>query len=114
MGLFDVHAHLTHPTLADRVDEILATATAAGVTSILSNGLNPSDNEAVRALAARAPIVKACFGLYPVDAVLLEMERLNPRTPAEVADQEETRAFLEGGGEPQPSEPGAPVDPEPK
>lgn len=45
---------------------------------------------------------------------LLEMERLNPRTPAEVADQEETRAFLEGGGAPQPSEPGAPVDPEPK
>jgi TatD DNase family protein len=81
MGLFDVHAHLTHPKLADRVDEILANATAAGVTSILSNGLNPSDNEAVRALAARAPIVKACFGLYPVDAVLLEMERLGVDYP---------------------------------
>lgn len=40
---------------------------------------------------------------------LLEMERLNPRTPAEVEDREETRAFLEGGGEPEASEPGAPV-----
>lgn len=81
MGLFDVHAHLTHPKLVDRVDEILARASAAGMTTILSNGLNPADNEAVRALAARAPIVKPCFGLYPVDAVMLEMERLGVDYP---------------------------------
>ncbi len=34
---------------------------------------------------------------------LLEMERLNPKTPTELADQEETRAFLDGevaGGAP--------------
>ncbi|MBN8613750.1 MAG: TatD family hydrolase [Deltaproteobacteria bacterium] len=81
MGLFDVHAHLTHPKLVDRVDEILARASAAGVTTILSNGLNPSDNEAVRQLARRAPMVKPCFGLYPVDAVMLEMERLGVDYP---------------------------------
>lgn len=81
MGLFDVHAHLTHPKLVDRVDDVIARAKAAGVTSILSNGLNPGDNEAVRALAAREPIVKPCFGLYPVDAVLLEMERLGVDYP---------------------------------
>jgi TatD DNase family protein len=81
MGLFDVHAHLTHPKLVDHVDDVLARAEAAGVTTILSNGLNPSDNEAVRALAARAPIVKPCFGLYPVDAVMLEMERLGVDYP---------------------------------
>lgn len=83
MGLFDVHAHLTHPKLADRLEEVIARARAAGVTSILSNGLNPTDNEAVRALAAREPIVKPCFGLYPVDAVLLEMERLGVDYPRE-------------------------------
>jgi TatD DNase family protein len=81
MGLFDVHAHLTHPKLVDRIDEVIARAKAAGVTSILSNGLNPTDNEAVRALAARETIVKPCFGLYPVDAVLLEMERLGVDYP---------------------------------
>jgi TatD DNase family protein len=81
MGLFDVHAHLTHPKLVDRVDDVIARAKAAGVTSILSNGLNPSDNEAVRALAVREPVVKPCFGLYPVDAVLLEMERLGVDYP---------------------------------
>lgn len=74
VGLFDVHAHLTHPQLAARVDELLANARRAGVTTILSNGLNPDDNEAVRQLAKAHPIVKPCFGFYPVDTVLLEME----------------------------------------
>lgn len=91
MGSFDVHAHLTHPTIAAREAEILARAEAAGVTSILSNGLHPADNEAVRALARRAPIVKPCFGFYPVDAVLLEMDRLGIDYPrdAPAIDPEE-------------------------
>lgn len=83
MGLFDVHAHLTDPRLARRVDEVLDRARAAGLTSILSNGLNPADNEAVRALARREPMVRPCFGLYPVDAVLVEMQRLGVPYPRE-------------------------------
>jgi len=84
MGLFDVHAHLTHPKLVGRTDELLDNARRAGLTTVLSNGLNPHDNEAVRALAATDPLVKPCFGLYPVDAVLNEMEALGvdyPRDP---------------------------------
>lgn len=73
MGLFDVHAHLTDARLAAREAQVLSNAKAAGVTTIVSNGLNPSDNAAVLALAARAPEVKPALGLYPVDAVLPEM-----------------------------------------
>lgn len=76
MGLFDVHAHLTHPKLIDNADALCARAEAAGLTTIISNGLNPSDNRAVAALAARQPLVRPAFGLYPVDAVLNEMEAL--------------------------------------
>lgn len=76
MGLFDVHAHLTHEKLAPRQDELLANARAAGLSTIISNGLNPHDNEAVRALARRDPLVRPAFGLYPVDAVLSEMEAM--------------------------------------
>ena len=83
MGLYDVHAHLTHPKLAPELDAILARARAAGVTTIISNGLNPSDNEAVRAIAARDPLVKPAFGLYPVDAVLPEMRALGIDYPRE-------------------------------
>lgn len=83
MGLADVHAHLTHPTLASHEAEILARAAAHGVTTIVVNGLNPGDNEAVRALAARAPVVKPAFGLYPVDAVLTELRALGADYPRE-------------------------------
>jgi TatD DNase family protein len=70
MGLFDVHAHLTDPRLAAMEAEVLSRAAAAGVTTIISNGLNPADNEAVAALARRAPMVRPAFGFYPVDTVL--------------------------------------------
>lgn len=74
VGLFDVHAHLTHPRLAERQAEVLDNARRAGLTTIVSNGLNPQDNEAVRRLAASDSLVKPAFGLYPVDAVRAEME----------------------------------------
>lgn len=74
MGLFDVHAHLTDRRLLAREAEVLAAARAAGLTTVLSNGLNPADNAATAALAARSEgLVRPCFGLYPVDAVMPEM-----------------------------------------
>lgn len=87
MGLFDVHAHLTNPTLLPQIDEVLARARAAGLTSIVSNGLNPEDNERVLALAARHPMVKPALGLYPVDAVLPEMRALGIDYPRELAHE---------------------------
>ncbi|MBY0274490.1 TatD family hydrolase [Candidatus Binatia bacterium] len=83
MGLADVHAHLTSPRLVADEAGILERARAAGVTSIVVNGLNARDNEAVRALAARAPSVKPAYGLYPVDAVLREMHELGVDYPRE-------------------------------
>ncbi|TVQ89988.1 MAG: TatD family deoxyribonuclease [Deltaproteobacteria bacterium] len=90
--LFDVHAHLTHPELRAREAELLARAGAAGVTSIVSNGLNPADNLAVLELARRAPQVRPALGLYPVDAILPEMVALGidyPRDEAELLPGEE-------------------------
>lgn len=83
MGFADVHAHLTHPRLRERVAEIVADCQAAGVSTILVNGLNPQDNEAARALAARYPAVRAAFGFYPVDAVLPQMRALGVDYPRE-------------------------------
>lgn len=98
MGLFDVHAHLTDARLAAREADVLANARAAGVTTIVSNGLNPADNEQVRALAARDPIVRPAFGLYPVDAVLPEMLAMGvdyERPDAEPVSGEEGVAWVE-------------------
>lgn len=72
-GFADVHAHLTHPTLRDDVAGITQRAAAAGVTTIISNGLNPKDNRAVWDLARAHPMIKPAFGFYPVDTVLAEL-----------------------------------------
>lgn len=81
MTWFDVHAHLTDARLAADEAGVLARAAAAGVTTIISNGLNPADNQAVLDLAARAPLVRPALGLYPVDAVLPEMLALGVDYP---------------------------------
>jgi len=73
MGLFDVHAHLTHPDVFADVEGVIARARTAGLTTIVSNGLNPTDNAAVLDLSRRFDIVRPAFGFYPVDAVLVQM-----------------------------------------
>ena len=77
MGLADVHAHLTHPRLIARVSEILERARAAGVTTVISNGLNPRDNLEVKALSAGFPAVKPAFGFYPVEAAAVDLPALD-------------------------------------
>lgn len=98
MALFDVHAHLTHPRLLPHIAKVLASARAVGVTTIVSNGLNPEDNAAVAALAAAHPnLVRPAFGLYPVDAVLPELLALGhdyPR-PASSGTAEEAVQWVE-------------------
>ena len=81
MGWFDVHAHLTDPRLARIEDEVIARAADAGVTTIISNGLNPADNQRVLDLSRRHDIVQPAFGLYPVDAVLLDMLAMGEEYP---------------------------------
>jgi TatD DNase family protein len=83
VGLFDVHAHLTHPELRADEANLLARAAEAGVTSIVSNGLHPADNLAVLALAARSSLIRPALGLYPVDAVLPEMRAAGIDYPRE-------------------------------
>jgi TatD DNase family protein len=83
MGLFDVHAHLTHPKLAPDAAAICARARAAGVTTIITNGLAPDDNRAALELSRREPMVRPAFGLYPVDAVLDEMHAMGHDYPRE-------------------------------
>jgi TatD DNase family protein len=86
MSLFDVHAHLTDERLMAQLPDVLARARAAGVTTIVSNGLNPTDNQAVADLAAAEPIVRPAFGYYPVDAVLRDMRADGVEYPGQRED----------------------------
>lgn len=98
MGLFDVHAHLTASGFLDDQADVIDRAQKAGVTTIISNGLNRRDNQRVLELSSAFPIVKPALGLYPVDAVLPEMLSLGvdyPRDDAELIPAEEHVEWLE-------------------
>ena len=83
MGLFDVHAHLTHPEMAEQGPAVLERARAAGLTTIIANGLHPRDNDAVLELAGREPMVRPALGFYPVDTVLPQMRAAGVDYPRE-------------------------------
>jgi TatD DNase family protein len=96
VGLFDVHAHLTHPDLAGEGTAVLERARAAGLTTIVANGLNPRDNDAVLDLASHEPMVRPALGFYPVDAVLQPMRAAGVDYPreGEECSAEEGIAYL--------------------
>jgi len=98
MSLSDVHAHLTHPRLRAQLPQILERARSAGLGAIISNGLNPADNQRVLELARAHPIVRPALGVYPVDAVLTELRASGVDYPREeegpVPSAEECVAFV--------------------
>ena len=70
MDYADVHCHLEHERFKEDLDEVVNRARKNKVKLIISSGVNPSTNRRALALAKKYPdIVKASFGIYPVDAV---------------------------------------------
>ena len=68
MSLIDSHCHLIYEGLADRQDEILATARARGVTGFLNISTRQKEWDAVVAVATREPDVWASVGVHPHEA----------------------------------------------
>jgi TatD DNase family protein len=86
MGLYDIHAHLTHHQFQNDLPEVLTRVKAQGLTTIIANGLNPEDNQVVLQLAREHTWIRPALGLYPVDAVLPEMRRAGIEYPREGAE----------------------------
>ena len=63
--MIDAHAHLTDPRLANDLDDVLARATYAGVTRILSCGEDLPSSIANVAVADRAPLIRVAVGVHP-------------------------------------------------
>ncbi len=66
--LTDTHAHLDFPDFAGDLDDILARATAAGVTRILTIGTSIESSRRAVALAEQYPQVFAVIGVHPGSA----------------------------------------------
>ena len=75
MKLVDVHAHLEHPRFEGDLDEVIGRFVEAGGELIVSSGVNPETNRKALELAGKYDVVSASFGLYPIDALVKEVER---------------------------------------
>ena len=74
MLLVDVHTHLDHERFKEDLDAVVQRAREAGVTSIITSGVNTATNRIVLGLAEKYDIVNCSFGIYPLDALEKEME----------------------------------------
>ncbi|MBR9691363.1 TatD family hydrolase [Candidatus Woesearchaeota archaeon] len=74
MILVDVHAHLDHERFKNDLDEVIERAKQAGVKAIITSGVNSATNRLILKIAEKYDIVKASFGLYPIDALAKELE----------------------------------------
>jgi TatD DNase family protein len=76
MKLVDVHAHLEGSRFEKDLDEVVARFEKAGGKFIVTSGVNPETNRKSLELAEKYDIVKASFGLYPIDSIADKFEGL--------------------------------------
>ena len=76
MKLIDIHAHLEHEKFKDDLDKVISRAEKAGVKFIINSGVNKKTNREALELSKKYNIVKASFGIYPIDALAKEMSEL--------------------------------------
>lgn len=65
LQLVDTHAHLCSEAFADDLEQVVQAAHDAGVTWILNVGDDLASSEAVTALAAQVPTLRAAVGVHP-------------------------------------------------
>jgi TatD DNase family protein len=63
--LIETHAHLDYPDFAEDFDEVLARATAAGVTRIITIGTSVESSRRAVDLAEKYPNIFAAIGVHP-------------------------------------------------
>ena len=71
--LVDVHCHLEHVLIKDKIDNIIKKCRENNVIAITS-GVNPGTNKQALEIGKRYPdVVKVSLGLYPIDALEAEI-----------------------------------------
>jgi TatD DNase family protein len=84
----DVHCHLDHDLLQPRLAAIIQAARDARLGLILASGVNPQRADACLAIAKKYPdIVKVSLGIYPLDALGIDVDeqgRTMPMAPIDV------------------------------
>lgn len=84
--LIDIHSHLDHPLLLGKIDEIVNRAKNAGLSHIITNGINPETNRKCLELSKKYNIVKCGMGVYPRNALKKESESAEHSYPLKISD----------------------------
>ncbi|MBI3034879.1 TatD family hydrolase [Candidatus Woesearchaeota archaeon] len=72
--LIDVHSHLDHALLINKIDEIVHRAKNTGLRHIITNGINPETNRMCLELSRKYDVIECGMGIYPRDALKKEAE----------------------------------------
>lgn len=75
--LIDVHAHLDFKDFEKDLDNVVKNAENAGVSNIITSGVNPMSNKKTLEISKKYDIVYASLGLYPLDILNLSEEKLD-------------------------------------
>jgi TatD DNase family protein len=84
MKLIDIHAHLDDFRFEKDLKEVVARAEEKGVKEIVISGVNPETNRKVLEISKQFSIVKASFGLCPVDSIADKIEGLSDDYPRQI------------------------------
>ena len=76
LTMIDTHCHLTYPQLAERQDDVIASAVAAGVDRMICVGTTDTDAEAARVIAEADSRVFFTAGVHPHYADKVALNRL--------------------------------------
>ena len=77
MMLIDVHSHLNHSRFKDTLNEVIEKARKVGLKKIIVSGVNTPTNKEVLELAKKFDIVECSLGVYPIDALNIEIPALD-------------------------------------
>ncbi|MBI2107724.1 TatD family hydrolase, partial [Candidatus Woesearchaeota archaeon] len=93
--LIDIHSHLDHPLVIEKIDSIILNAKKAGVRHIITNGINPETNRLCLELSKKYDIVECGMGLYPRSALKREIKDYDYPTGNADFDVDEELKFIE-------------------
>lgn len=92
--IVDVHAHLDHSLVYDKLDELIENAKKSGVKAIITCGINHQTNLLALEISKKhKDIVKCAFGLYPRDA--FTREEIDQAYKSDSHDIDEELKFFE-------------------
>lgn len=77
--LIDTHVHLNFSSFQEDLDQVAQNWRDAGVTQLVHSCVDPSEFDAIQAIADRFPEISFAVGLHPLD-----MDKWTPAVPAQI------------------------------